>query len=57
MRDEDITKLMHDVYKSGVLGMEAKPSQRHGPRPSALAIGLRMRSLGWRTAENVRLWH
>jgi adenylate cyclase len=27
MRDEDIAKLMDGVYKSGVLGVEAKPSQ------------------------------
>ena len=27
MRDEDIAKLMDGVYKSGVLGVEAKPGQ------------------------------
>ncbi len=27
MRDEDITKWMDGVYKSGVLGVEAKPGQ------------------------------
>jgi len=27
MRDEDIAKLMDGVYKSGVLGPEAKPGQ------------------------------
>jgi hypothetical protein len=27
MRDEDIAKLMDGVYKSGVLGAEAKPGQ------------------------------
>ena len=27
MRDEDIAKMMDGVYKSGVLGVEAKPGQ------------------------------
>ena len=56
MRDEDITKLMDDIQVRRARGGGEAESVTRAP-PKCARHRLRMRALGWRTAENVRLWH